>query len=169
MAESESRSVVSDSLWHPWTSPLNSPGQNTGVGSLSFLLGVFPTQGRSNPGLSHCRWILYQLNHKGSPRVLEWVAYPFSGGSSWPRNGTTISRIAGWFFTSWATGEAQWLEKTLKSNFFIVLLYRTRHCDCSYLKVQSVILGEYVISPSQMWIIVRFCTRSLVLWRPRKE
>ena len=30
----------------------------------------------------HCRWILYQLNHKGSPRILEWVAYPFSRGSS---------------------------------------------------------------------------------------
>ena len=42
-------------------SPWNSPGQNTGVGSLSFLQGIFPTQG-SNPGLPHCRQILYQLN-----------------------------------------------------------------------------------------------------------
>ena len=41
-------------------------GQNTGVGSLSFLQGIFPTQG-SNPGLLHCRHILYQLSHKGSP------------------------------------------------------------------------------------------------------
>ena len=48
----------------------NSPGQNTGVGSLSLLQGIFPTQG-SNPGLPHCRWILYQLSHKGSPRILE--------------------------------------------------------------------------------------------------
>ena len=32
----------------------------------------------SNPGLPHCRWILYQLSHQGSPRILEWVAYPFS-------------------------------------------------------------------------------------------
>ena len=39
--------------------------KNTGVGSLSLLQGIFPTQG-SNPGLSHCRWILYQLSHKGS-------------------------------------------------------------------------------------------------------
>ena len=37
-----------------------------GVGSLSLLQGIFPTQG-SNPSLSHCRWILYQLSHKGSP------------------------------------------------------------------------------------------------------
>ena len=58
-----------------YTSPWNSPGQNTGVGSLSLLQGIFPTQG-SNPCLLHCRWILYQLNHKGSPRTLEWVAYP---------------------------------------------------------------------------------------------
>ena len=34
--------------------------------SLSLLQGIFPTQ-RSNPGLPHCRWILYQLSHKGSP------------------------------------------------------------------------------------------------------
>ena len=39
--------------------------------------GIFPTQ-ESNPGLPHCRWILYQLSHKGSPRILEWVADPFS-------------------------------------------------------------------------------------------
>ena len=34
--------------------------------------GIFPTQG-SNPGLPHCRRILYQLSHKGSPRILECV------------------------------------------------------------------------------------------------
>ena len=118
-----SRSVVSDSLWpHGLYSPWNSPGQNTGVGSLSLLQGIFPTQG-SNPGLLHCRRILYQLSHKGglnttiseivlvaqpcltlcnpmdcspSPpgpsvhrnlqaRILEWVAIPFSKGSSQPR------------------------------------------------------------------------------------
>ena len=50
----------------PWTiNPLSSPGQNSGVGSLSLLQGILPTQGL-NPGLPHCRWILYQLNHKGS-------------------------------------------------------------------------------------------------------
>ena len=56
-------------------------------GSLSLLQGTFPTQG-SNPGLPHCRWILYQLSHKGSPRILERVAYPFSSRSSRPRNQT---------------------------------------------------------------------------------
>ena len=63
----ESHSAVSDSLRpHGLYSPWNSPGQNTGVGSLSLLQGIFPIQG-SNPSLSHCRQILHQLSHKGSP------------------------------------------------------------------------------------------------------
>ena len=90
----------------PWVySPWNSLGQNTEVGSFSLLQGIFPAQ-RSNPGLLHCRQILYQLSHKGSPRILEWVAYPFSSGSSRPRNRTGISCIAGRFFTDWAIREA---------------------------------------------------------------
>ena len=80
------------SLW-------NSPSQNTGEASHSFLQGIFPTQGK-NPTVSHCRWILYQLSHQGSPRILEWVAYLFPRGSSQPRNQTGVSSIAGEFFTS---------------------------------------------------------------------
>jgi len=68
------------------------------VGILSLLQGIFPTQG-SNPGLPHCRRILYQLSHKGSPGKLEWVAYPFSWGFSQPMNQTGVSCIAGGFFT----------------------------------------------------------------------
>ena len=106
VSESESCSVTSDSLQlYALYSPWNSPGQNTGVGSLSLLQGIFPTQGL-NPGLPHCRQILYQLSHKGSPRILEWVAYPFSRGSPRPRNPTRVSCIAGGFFTSWAIREA---------------------------------------------------------------
>ena len=121
----ESRSVVSDSLRpHGWYSPWNSPGQNTGVGSLLLLQGIFPTQG-SNPGLLHCRWILYHLSHKGSPRILEWVAFPFSRGSSPPRNQTRVSFIVGGFFTNWAIssyiiGSNTWFVKVLRS-----IIYRT--------------------------------------------
>ena len=61
--------------------PWNSLGQNTGVGGLSLLQGIFPAQG-SNPGPPHCGQILYQLSHKGSPKILVWAAYPFSRGSS---------------------------------------------------------------------------------------
>ena len=72
-AWSESRSVVSDFLQpHGLYSPWNSPGQNTGVGSLSLLQGIFPTQG-PNPGFPHCRQTLYQLGHKGSPAQLTQV------------------------------------------------------------------------------------------------
>ena len=64
---SESCSVMSNFFQpHGLYSPWNSPGQNTGVGSLSLLQGIFPAQG-SNPGLPHCRRILHQLSHKGSP------------------------------------------------------------------------------------------------------
>ena len=81
-SESESHSVVSDSLRpHGLYSLWSSPGQNTGVGSLSLLQGISPTQGL-NAGLPHLRKILYQLSHKGNPRILEQVTYPFSRGSS---------------------------------------------------------------------------------------
>ena len=91
--ESESHSVMSDSLRpHGLYSPWNSPGQNTGVGSLSLLQGIFPTHGL-NPGLLHCRRILYQLSHKRSPRILEWVVYLFSSGSSQPRNRIGVSEL----------------------------------------------------------------------------
>ena len=57
--------VVSDSSQpHGLYSPWNSPGQNTGLGSLLLLQGIIPPQG-SNPGLLRCGWILYQLRHKG--------------------------------------------------------------------------------------------------------
>ena len=59
----------------------NSPGQNTRVGSRSILQGIFPTQGffptqGSNPGLPHCRWILYSLSLQGSPlfSTLGWYS-----------------------------------------------------------------------------------------------
>ena len=65
----------------------------------SILQGIFPTQG-SNPGLSHCRWIPYQLIYQGSWRILEWEAYPFSSGSSQPRNRTRVSRTAGVFLSA---------------------------------------------------------------------
>ena len=69
--QTESSLVMFDSLGpHGLYGPWNSPGLNTGVGSLSLLQGIFPTQG-SNPGLPHCGRILYQLSHKGSPRILE--------------------------------------------------------------------------------------------------
>ena len=72
--KSESCSVVSDYVIHRLFSPWYSPGQNTtGVGRLSLLQGIFPTQG-SNPGLLPCRQILYQLSYEGSPE--SWMEKP---------------------------------------------------------------------------------------------
>ena len=79
-----------------------------------FYKGIFPTQGL-NPGLPHCRQILYQLSHKGSPGILEWVAYSFSRGSSQPRNWSGVTHIAGGFFTNWAIREARPCISELKS------------------------------------------------------
>ena len=79
-------------------SPRNSPGQSTGVGSLSFLQGIFPTQG-SNPGLPHCRQILYQLSHKG--------AQEYWGGSLSLLQRSFLTQEsncnASGFFINWAT------------------------------------------------------------------
>ena len=95
----------------PWTVALtgssvhgDSPSKNIGVGCHALLQGIFPTQGL-NPGLLHCRQILYHLSHQGNPWILEWVAYPFSRGTSQPRNWTGVSYIASRFFTSWVIGE----------------------------------------------------------------
>ena len=70
---------------------------------------IFPTQG-SNPGLPHCGQILYHLSHHRSPRLLEWVPYPFSRGSSQSRNRTRVSWIAGRFFTRWDWGSSSRLR-----------------------------------------------------------
>ena len=141
--ESESCSVMSDSLWlHGLYSPWNSPGQNTGVDSLSLLQGIFPTQG-SNPGLLHYKWILYQLSHKGSPRILEWVTYPFSSRSSRPKDRTRVSCIAGKFCTKWAIREAHGdslysVGPSIWITFLTYCLVLSLHCsiihrECSLL------------------------------------
>ena len=132
-----SHSVVSHSLRpHGLYSPQNSPGQNTGAVSFSLLQGITPTQG-SNPGLLHCRQILYQLRHKGSLRILEWVAYSFSIGSSQPRNRTGVSCIAGGFFTNWAIREAQNLF--YKCQFFRNRILFLNMVVASWLKYNNFI------------------------------
>ena len=135
-------SVMSNSLRpHGLYSPQNSPDQNTGVGSLSLLQGIFPTQG-SNPGLPYCRQILYQLSHQGSPRILEWVAYPFSSGSSWPRNQTGVSCIAGGFFTNRAIREAPFL---FQWSLYTVLFWNTcalQHSVIFPWRTAALLIGE---------------------------
>ena len=93
-SESENRSVITNSLrpvglYSPW----NSPDQNTWVGSCSLSLGIFPTQGW-NPGLLHCRWILYQLSHQRSPSTLNGRYFLL----------VVCGRNPGWKYKSWKGG-----------------------------------------------------------------
>ena len=90
--QSLSRAQLFGTSWgtNPWGTvapqaslSIDSLGKNTGVSCHSLLQGIFPTWGL-NPGLPHCRQILYHQSHQGSPRILEWVAYPFSRGTSQP-------------------------------------------------------------------------------------
>ena len=57
--------------------------------------------------LTLCDPMEYTVHGILQPRILKWVAVPFSSGSYWPRNWTGISCITGEFFTSWATSSAQ--------------------------------------------------------------
>ena len=94
----------------------DSPGKKTEVGCHALLPGIFLPQGL-NTGLPHCRQILYQ----GSPRILERVAYPFSRGSSQPRNRTRVSCIVGGFFTNWDTREAVILKLEEENKNTVIL------------------------------------------------
>ena len=112
----------------------DSLGKNTGVGCHDLLQGIFPTQGL-NPGILHCKQILYCLSHQESPRILEWVACPFSRGSSWPRDWTGVSCITAEFFTSWAIRKAH--------NCCISCLRYQQHCgslrnDHAVLKLHTI-------------------------------
>ena len=116
-------SVMSDSLWPLGLSPvrfLYSWGfsrQVSGVGCHALPQGIFPTQGL-NPGLPHCREVIYQLSHQGSPELLEWVAYSFSRGNVLIRNWTRVSCISGGLFTRWATREALVLTQSCPNRHF---------------------------------------------------
>ena len=106
-SQSENCSFVFDSLWpHGLYNPWNPPGQNTRVGSLSLLQGIFPTQG-SNPGLLHCRQILYQLSHQGETQEYTGVgSLSFLWQMSLTQESTGVSCISGGFFINWAMREA---------------------------------------------------------------
>ena len=127
----KSRSVMSNSLQpHGLYSPEFSR-PNTGVGSLSLLQGIFPTQGL-NAGLPHCRRILYQLSHKVSPRILEWVTYPFASISSQPRNRNRVSCIAGRFLTNWAN---------IKPKMSLIQSQEVNNVQCKRALLKLPVLG----------------------------
>ena len=93
----------------------DAPGKNTGVGCHALLQGTFPTKG-SNPGLSHCRQILYCPSHQGSPRIPGWEAYFFSRGSAGSRNQAGVSCIPGGFFIAELPGKPKSIILQLKEK-----------------------------------------------------
>ena len=109
-------------LWpHGIYSPWNSLVQNTRLEWVAFPFGSSQPRDHTQVSLI-CRWILYQLSHKGSPRTLEWVVYPFSSRSFWPRNWTRVYCIAGWFFTNWASGKPFYYLKNEKTALKIHII-----------------------------------------------
>ena len=95
-----------------------------------------------------CRWILYQLSHKGSPRILEWVAYPFSSGSSQPRNQTGFSCIAGGFFTNYAMRKAPYVCVCV--------------CVCVYIYITFVCVYVYMCICIYVWVCIYIYTPHLL-------
>ena len=108
-------------LYHPW----NSPGQNSGVGSLSLLQGTFPTQGL-NPGLPHCRLILIaavKLSHQGSsepPKVLNFTVC--CEQCRWSKKKKVLNLI---LIMSLILRTSEGTRRNLRPNLF--LIYRL-HC-----------------------------------------
>ena len=156
-----STSLQPHGLYSPW----NSPGQNTELGSLSLLQGIFPTQGL-NPDPPHHIRILYQLSRKGSPRILEWVAYPFSSGSSQPRNPTGVSCIVGRFFTNWAMREATFCY----SQSIISILFKFIPLPLTWALCGSIFLTSLPV-PLSMWMgqylshmVLKFLQLVLCTW-----
>ena len=115
-------------------SPWNSPGQNTGVGSLSLLQGIFPTQG-SKSGLPHCRQILYQLSHREAQEY--WSGWPFPSpgdllhpgmepmspalqADSLPAEPQGSPRILEWVAISFSRGYSQPRDRTSISGSFCI-------------------------------------------------
>ena len=96
----------------------DSPGKNTGEGCQALLQGILPMQG-SNPSHLHCRQILYHLSHHSSPRILEWVAYPFLQGIFPTQNWTGVSCIGRWATRDAPpanSGDASWIPESQRSS-----------------------------------------------------
>jgi len=110
-----------------------------------------------NPGLLHCRKILYHLSHTASPRILEWVTYPFSWGSSQPRNWTRVSCIAGRFFTSWATREGHICVCMCMCVFHMYLQASSTSLSACHLSIlaKKKITNYFCIPPIKMQIFLK--------------
>ena len=115
-----SRSVVSDFFATPWTVAHQAP-LPMGFSRQEYWSGLPcpPPRDLPNPGLPHCRQILYHLTHQGSPRILEWVANPFFRESSQPRNRTGSPALQVDFLTSELPGKPPFTDASHFTYTFI--------------------------------------------------
>ena len=150
--------------------PWNSLCKNTGVGCHSLLQGIFPKKDQIQVShTAHCRLVLYHLGHQGSPRILQWIAYSFSkGSSSLPRNWTWVSCITDRFFASWATREAHIYRLVVVQllshiQIFVTAWPATRQAPLSFTISQSL-LNSCPLSwwwhPTILSSIIPFCLQS---------
>ena len=118
-------------------------------------------------------WIIQSMDYTVQARILEWVAFPFSRGSSQPRDQIQVSHIAGRFFTSWATREAQenWSGEYTKANneirnyvYLLSIQYmQTKHFERKFNQnfescYKKVKVAEWKVKvvESQIWCICIF-------------
>ena len=152
-SESESCSVVSDSLRpHGLHGPRNSPGQNTGVGGYSLLQGIFPTQG-SNPGLPHCRRILYNKMELGKLSPLSVAEFPHLW--NWDDNKTSLMVLL-------------WLNKSIRKVLHESIpnvsqgwcYYCSSHPNSGYIRASAPLL---CVKKHQIWIVTRLNIQKIFL------
>ena len=79
-----------------------------------------------NRGLARRLYRIHRLSHQGSPRILKWVAYPFSRGTFWPRNQSGVSCIAGGLFAGLATRKPSAILSLICVDFRLVLMLRLK-------------------------------------------
>ena len=109
-----------------FSSPWNSSGKNTGVGSLSLLQGIFPTQGSIHiSGWFFTSWATREAQEYGP---------------SWPRNWIGVSCIAGGFFTSWVTRETLLKPVQIYKSLFFCQKSCRQTAEGSRFKVQDVVV-----------------------------
>ena len=136
----------------------------------ALLQGTSPTQG-SYPSLPHCRWILYQLSHQGSPRTLEWVVYPFSRGTSWSRSWTRSPALqADSFLTVWiSTNCGKFLKRwedqtTLPASYKLFAgqeaTVRTRHGTRNWFKIGEGVCRSCILSPCFFNLYAQYIMRN---------
>ena len=125
---------MSNSLWpHGLSSPWNSPGsglENTGVVSHSLLQGIFQTQGL-NPGLPHCRQILYQLSHQWSQKNTGVACHALLQGIFSTQGPNPGLQHSGRSFIDWATRESQRKWKSLSCIWLVVTPWTIQSMELS--------------------------------------